>query len=62
VFPADDALDLPAGPCFSRALEQRVAYLVAKLPYKQVLDLVHWETGRRVHTRQLRQIAARAAC
>ena len=36
VFPADEALDLPAGPCFSRALEARTAYLEALLPYRQV--------------------------
>src|SRR5664280_2800059 len=61
VFPADEALDLPAGPSFSRALEARVAYLEALLPHRQVHDLIKWETGVSIHTRQLRQIVARAA-
>jgi hypothetical protein len=61
VFPADEALDLPAGPCFSRALEARTAYLEALLPHRQVRDLLEWETGVTIHTRQQREIATRAA-
>jgi hypothetical protein len=61
VFPADQALDLPAGPCFSRALEARTAYLEALLPHRQVRDLLEWETGVTIHTRQQREIAARVA-
>src|SRR5664280_297524 len=61
VFPADEALDLPAGPSFSRALEARAAYLEALLPHRQVHDLIKWETGATIHTRQLRQIVSRAA-
>jgi hypothetical protein len=61
VFPADEALDLPAGPSYSRALEARAAHLEALLAYRQVRDLLEWETGVRIHSRQLRQIAARAA-
>jgi hypothetical protein len=61
VFPADEALDLPAGPSYSRALEARAAHLAALLPYRQARDLLAWETGVSVHTRQLREIAARAA-
>jgi hypothetical protein len=61
VFPADEALDLPPGPSYSRALEARTAYLEALLAYRQVGDLLEWETGVRIHNRQLRQIAARVA-
>lgn len=61
VFPADEALDLPAGPSYSRALEARTAYLEALLPHRQVRDLLEWETGVTIHTRQQREIAARAA-
>jgi hypothetical protein len=61
VFPADAALDLPAGPSYSRALEARTAYLEALLPHRQVRDLLEWETGVTIHTRQQREIAARAA-
>jgi hypothetical protein len=61
VFPADQGLDLPAGPSYSRALEARTAYLEALLPHRQVRDLLAWETGVTIHTRQQREIAARAA-
>lgn len=61
VLCADEALDLPAGPTYSRALEARAAHLEALLPYRQVREVLEWETGVRVHNRQLRQIAARVA-
>jgi hypothetical protein len=60
VFPADEQLDLPVGSIFSRAVEARVGYLSAKTAYRQVADLILWETGTTIGTRQLRQIAARA--
>ena len=61
VFPADETLDLPAGPSYSRTLELRASYLEALLAYRQVRDLLEWETGVTIHTRQLREIAARVA-
>ena len=40
-------------------MEARAAHLEALLAYRQVREVLEWETGVRIHTRQLREIAAR---